>query len=80
MAYSLLIFLNMSDQCQHCGNYIMGRAYRVTSEESGITLLDMTVCYYCFIDAQRLGLHAEEVVPADQAVSRKGDCESGRKK
>jgi hypothetical protein len=41
----------------------MGRAYRVTSEESGVMLLDMTVCYYCYIDAQRLGLHAEEIRP-----------------
>jgi hypothetical protein len=40
-----------------------GKAYRVTSEESGTTLLDMVVCYYCFVDAQRLGLHVEELRP-----------------
>lgn len=42
-----------------------GKAYRVTSEESGITLLDMVVCYYCFVDAQRLGLHVEELRPPE---------------
>jgi hypothetical protein len=48
----------------------MGKAYRVTSEESGIKLLDMTVCYYCFVDAQRLGLHAEEIsVPDSDAAA-----------
>ena len=43
-----------------------GKAYRVTSEESGMTLLDMIVCYYCFIDAQRLGLHVEEFRPREE--------------
>ncbi len=43
----------------------MGKAYRVTSQESGVTLLDMTVCHYCFIDAQQLGLKAEELHTRD---------------
>ena len=30
--------------CQHCGELITGNAYRVTSEEEGISLLDMIVC------------------------------------
>jgi len=30
--------------CQHCGALIAGKAYRVTSEEEGISLLDMIVC------------------------------------
>jgi len=55
----------MNYQCQHCGQFIMGKAYRVISEESGIRLLDMTVCYYCYIDAQRLGLNTEEIRPRD---------------
>jgi hypothetical protein len=62
--------MRMNYQCQHCGQFIMGKAYRVTSEESGIKLLDMTVCYYCFVDAQRLGLHAEEIsVPDSDAAA-----------
>lgn len=51
----------MNGECQHCGQWILGRTYRVTSEERGVTLLDMAVCYYCFVEARRLGLHAEEV-------------------
>ena len=59
----------MSYECQHCGQYINGKAYRVTSEESGVRLLDMVVCFYCFMDAQRLGLHAEEIYPRDSVAS-----------
>ena len=43
----------------------MGKAYRVISQESGVTLLDMTVCHYCFVDAQRLGLKGEELQAHD---------------
>jgi hypothetical protein len=32
----------------------------VTSEDQGITLLDMIVCSLCFMEAKRLHLHAEE--------------------
>ena len=53
--------------CQHCDQLVMGKAYRVVSQESGITLLDMTVCQYCFIDAQRLGLKGEELHRRDDA-------------
>ena len=51
----------MEDNCQHCGELIVGNAYRVTSEEEGITLLDMVVCSLCFMEAKRLHLHAEEI-------------------
>jgi len=42
--------------CEHCGELYQGRAYRVRSEEDGILLLDMIVCYSCSIEARRLGL------------------------
>ena len=42
------------------GESIVGNAYRVTSEEEGISLLDMIVCSLCFIEAKSLRLHAEE--------------------
>ena len=65
-----LAFLrDMNYQCQHCGQFIMGKAYRVTSEEAGVRLLDMTVCYYCFVDAQRLGLHTEEISTRDSPAA-----------
>ena len=67
---TVLAFLgDMNYQCQHCGQFIMGKAYRVTSEESGVRLLDMTVCYYCFVDAQRLGLHTEEISVRDSPAA-----------
>ena len=51
----------MNRVCQHCGVFIVGNAYRVTSEEEGITLLDMIVCSVCFVEAKRLRLHTEEI-------------------
>jgi RNase P subunit RPR2 len=51
----------MDHTCQHCGQLIVGNAYRVTSEDQGITLLDMVVCSPCFEEAKRLHLHAEEI-------------------
>jgi hypothetical protein len=51
----------MEDNCQHCGELIVGNAYRVTSEDEGITLLDMVVCSLCFMEAKRLHLHAEAI-------------------
>jgi hypothetical protein len=51
----------MNRVCQHCGELIAGNAYRVTSEEEGITLLDMIVCSLCFMEAKRLRLHTEEI-------------------
>ena len=57
--------------CQHCGELIVGNAYRVTSEDKGIMLLDMIVCSLCFMAAERLGLHAEEInVRSKQASAR----------
>jgi hypothetical protein len=51
----------MNRVCQHCGELIVGNAYRVTSEEEGITLLDMIVCSLCYMEAKRLRLHTEEI-------------------
>jgi hypothetical protein len=57
--------------CQHCGESIVGNAYRVTSEDQGISLLDMIVCSLCFMEAKRLHLHAEEInVRSKQALAR----------
>jgi hypothetical protein len=60
----------MDHICQHCGELIVGNAYRVTSEDEGITLLDMVVCSLCFMEAKRLRLHTEEInVRSKQAAS-----------
>ena len=52
---------SMDRICQHCGQLFVGNAYRVTSEEEGISLLDMVVCSLCFMEAKRLRLHVEEI-------------------
>jgi hypothetical protein len=51
----------MYQMCRHCEETIIGDAYRVTSEHEGITLLDLIVCSPCSIEAQKLGLHTEQV-------------------
>ena len=61
MASFLRVNKIMNYTCQHCGELIVGNAYRVTSEEAGITLLDIIVCSLCFMEAKRLHLHAEEI-------------------
>jgi ribosome-binding protein aMBF1 (putative translation factor) len=61
MASCLPATKNMDLTCEHCGALIVGKAYRVTSEDAGITLLDMIVCSLCFEEAKRLHLRAEEV-------------------
>ena len=45
----------MNRVCQHCGELIVS-PYRVTSEEEGITLLDMIVCSLV-CGGKRLELH-----------------------
>jgi hypothetical protein len=51
----------MDRTCQHCGELIVGNAYRVTSQEEGITMLDLVVCSLCSMEAKRLRLHTEEI-------------------
>jgi RNase P subunit RPR2 len=57
----LAIIAHMSLICEHCDEMIVGNAYRVTSEEDGIVLLDMIVCSLCGMEAKRLQLHTEVV-------------------
>jgi hypothetical protein len=51
----------MTLMCEHCDQMIVGNAYRVTSEEDGIVLLDMIVCSICAMEAKQLQLHTEVV-------------------
>jgi hypothetical protein len=61
----------MNHICQHCGELIVANAYRVTSEDEGISLLDMIVCSLCFMEAKRLRLHGEEInITSKQASAR----------
>jgi hypothetical protein len=61
MARALLFWKTMGRICQHCGAPFGGSAYRVKSEESGVTLLDIIVCHHCCVEAQKLSLYTEEV-------------------
>jgi len=71
MAYSLPSGEDMDNPCQHCGALIVGNSYRVTSEDEGITLLDMIVCSFCYLYGSEKGsLHTEEIkVRSKQAPS-----------
>jgi len=63
----------MDHTCEHCDGSLVGNAYRVTSEEAGITLLDIVVCSLCFMEAKRLHLHAEEIdIRSKQPSARNG--------
>ncbi len=55
--------MNLADEtCDHCeGILLSNKAYRVWTEDSGRILLDMVVCYACNLEAQKLGLHSDEV-------------------
>ena len=47
--------------CDHCEGPVIGRAYRVISEEDGVRLLDMVVCHACYLEARRIGLETLEL-------------------
>ena len=48
--------------CERCHEYFTGNCYRVMSEsDDGERLLDMVVCYGCYLEAARLGLDTEAV-------------------
>lgn len=47
--------------CDRCHESCAGDFYRVMSESGGETLLDMIVCYGCYIEASQLGLDTETI-------------------
>ena len=60
----------MKQNCQHCGELIVGNAYRVRSEEeAGITLLNMIVCSLCSREARKLRLHTKKMNVISNEVS-----------
>jgi hypothetical protein len=42
--------------CRHCDEMVVGKPYRVISQEDGEILLNMTVCRPCYEQARALGL------------------------
>ena len=48
--------------CGHCEGILFNKkAYRVWTQQDGVILLDMVVCYACKLEAQRLGLNTDRV-------------------
>jgi superfamily II helicase len=47
--------------CRHCNEVSEGDAYRVVSEEDGITLLDIIVCFECAMEARGLELSTQKI-------------------
>ena len=54
----MTIFVYTCDRCEDC---FAGDSYRVKSENDGERLLDMVVCYGCYIEASQLGLDTETI-------------------
>jgi RNase P subunit RPR2 len=48
--------------CDHCeGILLNNKAYRVRTQDHGLVLLDMVVCYACNLEAKNLGLETDEL-------------------
>ena len=55
--------------CRHCNEISEGDAYRVLSEEDGVVLLDLIVCFECAMEARGLELSTQRVeVPAGNII------------
>jgi len=47
--------------CRHCEQLCDGEAYRVTSVENGMVMLDMIVCHGCALLARSLELPTQKI-------------------
>jgi hypothetical protein len=47
--------------CDRCSELAVGDSYHVVSDNDGERLLDMVVCYDCYLEASQLGLEAEPI-------------------
>jgi hypothetical protein len=47
--------------CRHCSEICDGDPYRVISQENGVVLLDMIVCYQCSLEARDLALSTQKI-------------------
>jgi hypothetical protein len=53
-----MLFVYTCERCEEPGT---GHSYRVVSEGDGERLLDMMVCYGCYMEAAQLGLDTETI-------------------
>ena len=52
--------------CDHCeGILLNNKAYLVRTQEHGLILLNMIVCYACHLEAKNLGLETDELQATD---------------
>jgi len=70
MAQHLLLPLLMEFVCRHCSELCEGDAYRVMSEQDGVVLLDMIVCYQCSLEARELALSTQKIDLPRRGVSQ----------
>jgi hypothetical protein len=55
--------------CDHCeGVLFNNKAYRVRTQDHGLILLDMVVCYACNLEAKNLGLETDELHAPDSEL------------
>lgn len=47
--------------CERCRELAVGDSYRVISDSDGERVLDMIVCYGCYLEASQLGLDTEAI-------------------
>jgi RNase P subunit RPR2 len=60
-----------AETCERCeGILLSNKAYRVRSEDNGLSMLDKIVCYACHLEAQNLGLQTEELEHRQKRVRR----------
>jgi len=58
-------------RCDRCDSILVNnKAYWVRTEDRGLALLDMLVCYACNLEAQNLGLQTDEVKKSSVAEHR----------
>ncbi|HUR70833.1 MAG TPA: hypothetical protein VMZ02_02535 [Candidatus Limnocylindrales bacterium] len=57
----------MEFTCRHCNELSEGDAYRVSSEENGVVLLDIIVCFRCAMEARGLELSTRKIdLPSEE--------------
>ena len=59
--------------CRRCNHITKRNAYRVTTEDAGVVLLNMLVCSSCARLAKRLGLPAVKMKWAKTAANNECD-------
>ena len=58
--------IETNSTCDHCeGILLNNKAYLVRSQEHGLILLNMIVCYACHLEAKNLGLETDELQATD---------------